>query len=142
MDTKEKIFTSRRGFIYTFSGLLSAVLLASPKRLFARKPQIKNLIGNLEIELLEKSKPTRDPSITWNSYGDRTKLFMETKGEARPMCAMNQVGEMIWEACTGENTPQNIAQQIHKKYQVSSDQAYVDCLGFLARLKSVGAVRL
>lgn len=142
MDTKENIAASRRGFICTMSGLLSGLLLASPTRLQAKKTQVKNLVGSLEMELLQESKPARHPSISWNTYGDRTRLHRESKGRARPMCSMNQAGKTIWEACNGKNTPRDISKLVHRRYRVSSHQAYVDCLAFLARLKTLGAIQL
>jgi hypothetical protein len=142
MDTKEGISINRRGFISTFSGLASAVLLTSPKRLFARKREIKHLIGNLEIELLEKSKPIKDPSIICNTHGDATRLFKESKGKAQPICTMNHTGKAIWDSCNGENSPRDISQIIHQTYLVPAHQVYVDCITFLARLKSVGAIHI
>jgi hypothetical protein len=142
MDTKEKISTCRRGFIGTFSGLLSAVLLASPKRLFARKREIKHLIGNLEIDLLEKSRPTKNPSITWDTHGGTTRLSRESKGKSQRICTINHTGKAIWDSCNGENSPRDISQLIHQTYMVPAHQVYVDCLAFLALLKSVRAIHI
>jgi len=142
MDMNENIMPGRRGFICALSGLLSGLLFVNPARLRGKKTKIKNLLGNLEIEVLEKSRPIRHASITWNTYGDRTILWVKTKGETRPMSAMNQVGKTIWEGCNGENTPRDISKVVCKKYQVSSHQAYVDCLAFLARLKAVEAIQV
>jgi len=142
MDTKKDIVAGRRGFICILSGLLSGLLLASPTRLQAKKTQVKNLVGSLEMELLEKSKPTRHPSISWNTYGDRTGLYRESKGKTRAICTMNQVGKTIWEACNGKNALRDISRRVHQQYRVSSHQAYADCLTFLAQLKTVGAIQL
>jgi hypothetical protein len=114
----------------------------SPKRLFARKREIKHLIGNLEIDLLEKSKPTKDPSITWDTHGDETRLSRESRGKSRPICTMNHTGKVIWDSCNGENSPRDISQLIHQTYMVPAHQIYVDCLAFLALLKSVGAIHI
>jgi hypothetical protein len=140
MDIKDRVVANRRGFIRTLSGLLSALLLANPTRLLARKTEIKDLISNLELELLERSRPIRNPSITWHTHGDRTSLYIEIEGRAQPMCAMNQVGTTIWEACNGENTPRDISNVVDRKYQVSSRQAYVDCLTFLVYLKKAKVI--
>jgi len=142
MDTKEKRLANRRGFVCAMSGMLSGLVFASPTRLLAKKAKIKNLLINLEAEILEKSRPTRHPSITCDTCGDTASLYMETKGEARPMCSMNQVGKTIWEACDGKNSPRDISILVHNRYQVSSHEAYVDCLAFLARLKAMGAIQL
>jgi len=142
MDTKENIQIGRRGFIYTLSGLLCGLLLASPARLMAAKTRIKNLLSNLEIEILEKSRPTRHPSITSHSYGDKTTLYRGGYGKARPIGTMNQVGRTIWEGCNGKNTPQDLSKLVHQKYLVSPHQAHVDCLAFLGVLKTKGAIEL
>ena len=142
MDKKEGVLASRRGFIYTLSGLFSALLLASPKRLFAKKAQVKHLLGSLDMELLEKSMPSKKPSITWTTYGNRTRLYGKNNEKDRPICTMNQTGKTIWEACNGKNKPRDISKMLHEKYLVSLNQAYVDCLAFLARLKTLGAIQL
>jgi len=142
MDTRENRTASRRGFIRSLSGLVAGLLLASPARLQARKTKIKNLLGNLEIEILEESRPRRHPSISWNTHGDTTRLYRGGKGKTRPVYAMNQVGKTIWDGCNGENTPRDISKLVRQQYRVSSDQAYVDCLTFLGRLKSVEAIQL
>lgn len=142
MDKKEEVLASRRGFICALSGLFSALLLASPKRLFAKKAQVKRLLSGFEMELLEQSKPCKQPSITWTTHGNRTRLYRKNSEKNRSMCTMNQVGKTIWEACNGKNSPRDISIMLHKKYLVSSHQAYVDCLAFLARLKTVGAIQL
>ncbi len=133
MDTKENIVASRRGFIYTLAGLLSGVLLASPTRLMATKTQAKNLLGCLEIELLEKSRPRKHLLVTWNSCGDTTTLYRERKGRIQPISAMNQVGKTSWEGCDGKNTPRALSKLVQQKYLVSPRQAHVDCFAFLAR---------
>jgi hypothetical protein len=142
MDKKQEVLASRRGFICTLSGLLSALLLASPTRLLAQKTQVKHLLGSLEIELLEKSRPSKQPSITWTTYGNRTRLYRVNSEKNSPICTMNQTGKAIWEACNGKNKPKDISKILHKKYLVSFHQAYVDCLAFLARLKRAGAIQL
>lgn len=142
MDIKEYIGASRRDFICTLSGMLSAVLLTSPKRLLAKKPQIKNLIDNLELELLKKARPRWNPSITLSSSSRSTRLFREKGGQTQPLCTMNQVGKTMWEACNGKNTPREISKLVHQQYWVSSHQAYVDCLAFLTQLKTVGVIQL
>jgi len=142
MDKRDGVLASRRGFIYTLSGLLSALLLASPKRLFAKKAQVKHLLSGLEMELMEKSKPSKQPSITWTTYGNRTRLYSVSSEKSRPICTMNKTGKTIWEAINGRNTPRDISKLVYQKYRVTSHQAYVDCVAFLAHLRKMGAIRL
>lgn len=143
MKTEENTIVSRRGFIYTVSGLFSGVLLSSPSRLMGTTPQIKHLVENLEIELLERSRPTRHPSIFWDSdNGDFITVYRKGKGGTQPVCAMNQVGKMILDECNGKNTPRDISKLIQKRYLVSYHQAYMDCLVLLARLKTMEVIQL
>ena len=142
MDKKQEVLANRRGFICALSGLLSALLLASPKRLLAQKTQIKHLLGSLEIELLEKSRPSKQPSITWTTYGNRTRLYRVNSEKNRLICTMNQTGKTIWGAINGRTTPRDISKLVHQKYRVTSHQAYADCVAFLAHLKKMGAIRL
>ena len=142
MDNKESMSATRRGFIYILSGLFPALLLASPKRLFAKKAQVKRLLGSLEMELLEKSRPSKQPSITWATYGNRTRLYNVNSEKNYPICTMNKTGETIWSAINGRNTPRDISKLVHQEYRVSSHQAYVDCVTFLGHLNKMGAIRL
>jgi hypothetical protein len=128
MDKKETSTTERRSFIATMAGISLGILFASPNRLHAAKASIKDLVCSLEAEILEKSKPTRHPSIAWNT--------------SRPVAAMNGAGKTIWEACNGRNTPRVISGIIHEKYFVSYSQAHDDCLDFLTRLKAAEVIQL
>jgi hypothetical protein len=134
MKKKEKLISSRRGFICTLSGILSGILFAGPTRLQAKKIQIKELLRDMDFEILERSMPARNPSIICNdSAGD---------GKIKYICGMNPVGMTIWEECNGRNTPRDISRLLHNKYRVSPNNAYVDCLVFLTRLQQIGAIQL
>ena len=141
MDKEESLKASRRGFIRTLSGMVSVAILASPKRLLAKKPQIKHIVNNLELEVLEKTRPQRDPSVITREHGGATRLLRESEGKVQPICTVNHTGQTIWEACNGENNPRAISRLVRQTYQVSSRQAHVDCLAFLVRLKRIGAVK-
>lgn len=140
MDKKETSTTERRSFIATMAGISLGILFASPNRLHAAKASIKDLVCSLEAEILEKSKPTRHPSIAWKSNKDTITLYR--KGASRPVAAMNGAGKTIWEACNGRNTPRIISGIIHEKYLVSYSQAHDDCLDFLTRLKAAEVIQL
>jgi hypothetical protein len=142
MVEKPKILSGRRGFMCALSGMASVVLFASPKRLLAHKAHLNNLIDTLEMEVLEESRPTKHPSITWDTSGNQTSLFKHNRGEAQPLCIINLAGKIIWEAINGRRTPQDISILIHQKYRVSPRQAYFDCLTFMAQLKRVGAIQV
>jgi hypothetical protein len=143
MKKKEKLISSRRGFICTLSGILSGILFAGPTRLQAKKIQIKELLRDMDFEILERSMPARNPSIICNdSAGDKISLFRKEDGKIKYICGMNPVGMTIWEECNGRNTPRDISRLLHNKYRVSPNNAYVDCLVFLTRLQQIGAIQL
>lgn len=130
----------RRGFILTLAGTFSGVLLSGSKSLHAGFPQIKKIVQNLERDLVEKSRPARDPSVLCRIERDKAELYRKSPREAQPICKMNQVGKFVWDACNGKNTPREISRLIEKKYAVSHAEAYEDCILFLSGLKDVGVV--
>jgi len=142
MDHRRRILFGRRGFILSLAGAFSGVLLSGGKSLHAGFPQIKRIVRNLERDLIEKSRPARDPSVLCRTVRDKAELFRKSLGEAQPICKMNQVGKFVWDSCNGQNTPREISRLIEKKYAVSHAEAYEDCLLFLAELKDVGAIKI
>ncbi len=141
MELNKDLLTGRRGFIKFLAGLFSGLFLAIPKRGQARSPEIKNLLRNLEIEAIKKSRPKRRPSITWNSEGEAITI-LHRKGEAKPICALNRVGKTILDECNGRNTPKKIARLLQENYQVTAKDTYADCLSFLVDLNKRGVVEL
>ena len=142
MDDQKAILFGRRGFILTVAGAFSGVLLSGGKSLYAEIPNIRGIVRNLERDLIEKSRPTRDALVLWRTAGDKTGLYRKTTRGTQPTCKMNQMGRFVWEACNGKNTPREISRLIEQKYAVSHAKAYEDCLLFLAELKDVGAVKI
>jgi hypothetical protein len=143
MKKKKNLISGRRGFICTLSGILSGILFAAPSRLQAKKTEIKELLRDMDFEILESSKPEKNPSIICNdSPSGKISLFRKEDGKIKYICAMNPVGMTIWEECNGSNTPRDISKLLHDKYRVSPNSAHVDCLVFLMRLRQVGAIRI
>ena len=140
MNNMTDRFTSRRGFISSFFGLLPGMMLVTPKTLQSMKPEIKHLLGQIELDALISSKPVRDSSLFCHTSGKRSVLYREKKGNRDPVYSMNPIGKSIWEACDGSKSPEEISKSIHERYLVSHIRAFVDTLGFLARLKRVGAL--
>jgi coenzyme PQQ synthesis protein D (PqqD) len=140
MDKRIDMVSSRRGFIGTFLGLLPGIMLLNPGRLQAAKPGIQNLLGQMELERLISSKPERDPSVLCQNSVDTNTLCRLKDGETEPVCSMNTVGKMIWEACDGKKRPKEISKMIHDRYPVSKGRAWTDTLFFLSRLKKIGAI--
>jgi len=140
MDTMVKMVSSRRGFIGTFLGLLPGIVLVSPRRLQAAKPEIQDLLSQMALETLISSRPQKDASVTFKISGDKSTLYREKRGEMGPVCNLNAMGKIIWDACDGKKSPKDISEMLHNRYLVSEGQAWTDTLVFLARLKKIGAI--
>ena len=140
MEKKQNMISSRRGFIGTFLGLLPGIVLLSPKRLKAAKPEIQNLLGQMELEGLILSKPERDPSVRCHTFGDTNTLRKSEEGDEKTIGRINSVGKMVWDACDGKKRPKEISRIIRDRYLVSRHRAWTDTLFFLSRLKKIGAI--
>lgn len=140
MNSQRSVMLGRRGFVLTVAGTFSGVLLSGGKSLYAEIPKIRWIVRNLERDLFEKSRPTRDASVLCRTEKDKAELYRKCPGEAQPICKMNQVGKFVWDSCNGQNTPREISSLIEKKYAVSHAEAYEDCILFLSDLKAVGVL--
>lgn len=140
MGTKVNTVASRRGFIATFLGLLPGIVIANPRRLQAAKPEIRDLLCQMELEMLISSRPERDPSVICQTFGGVSTLFRKKRGKTEPVCGMNPMGKKIWEACDGKKSPEEISRMIYEEYIVSKDKAWTDTIFFLARLKKNGVI--
>ena len=134
------IVRSRRSFIHRLMGLVPVILLARPKELRAAKQETKDLLRQLELEILKSSRPKRNPAIMCRTSGDETTLYRERGGKRGPICSMNPTGNMIWEACDGSRHLKEISRLILERYQVAENQARLDTLVFLVGLKEIGAI--
>ncbi len=123
-------------------GLISGILLANSKELSAARQERRDLLGQLEMEILRMSRPRRNPSIMCRRAGEETMLYREEKGKEIPICRMNPTGLMIWEACDGRRSLSDISRLIIEQYQVTPYQAQLDTFSFLALLKKTGAITL
>ena len=132
--------TSRRSFMCTFMGLIPGVLLANPKELRAAKQETRDLLGQLEMDILTRSRPKRNPSMTCRASDKGTTLYMKRNGEETPIYMMNSTGHMIWKACDGSRTFREISQLILERYRVSKQKAQLDALLFLSQLKKCEAI--
>ena len=121
-------------------GLFSGVLLATPKQLKAAKQETRDLLGQLEMEILRRSKPIRNPSLTCRTSEGEVTLYMKENGEETPLHMMNSTGYMIWKACDGSRSFKDISRLIFEKYRVSEQQAQLDTLLFLSLLKKSEAI--
>ena len=124
------------------TGIFSGLLLARPGSAQATKSEIKKFLWNIEADLLENSRPLKHPAITCKTQGAMISLYKKQKGKLRPICVMNQAGQIVWEGCNGKNTPRDIARLLKQHYQITLREALTDCLTFLADLKKREAIKL
>ncbi len=134
------MMTSRRSFVYRFMGLVSGILLANPKELRAAKQETKNLLGQLEMDILRRSRPKRNPSMTCRTSEKGTTLYLKRNGEEIPIYMMNPTGYLIWKACDGNRSFKEISRLILKEYRVPEKKAQMDALSFLSLLKKSKAI--
>jgi hypothetical protein len=134
------IISSRRSFVCKVMGLISGILLANPKELKAAKHETRNLLGQLEMENLRMSKPRRNPSMMCRASEKGIMLYVNMNGEETPMHLMNSTGYMIWKACDGSHSFEEISQLIRKRYRVSEQKAQSDAILFLSQLKMSKAI--
>ena len=134
------IITSRRRFISVFLGLIPGALLAGPEVLRAAKHETKDLMRQLEIEILQSSRPRKNPEIMCRISEDEFTLYRERGGKRNSLCKMNRTGNMIWEACNGNRSPKEISEFITHSYQVTEHQARIETLTFIDQLRQIGAI--
>ena len=132
--------TSRRSFVCKLMGLIPGFLLANPKELRAAKQETKDLLGQLETEILRRSRPKRNPSMMCRASEKGTTLYLKRNGGEIPIYMMNSTGHMIWKACDGSRSFKEISQLILGKYRVSEQRAQIDTLCFLSLLKKSNAI--
>ena len=140
MDKDENKGVGRRSFVATWAAIISGLFLPKKgqgKEVFA---QLKHVLSRMEIETLQRSKPTRTPDMVWKSVDETTTFYQREKENSQPLFSTNPVGQTIWEGCTGENSPRDLSLLVQRKFQVTPEQAYIDCLVFLNELKKKGAI--
>lgn len=136
------IMTSRRSFVCRVMGLIPGILLANPKELRAAKQETRDLLGQLEIDILRMSRPKKNPSMTCRASEKGTTLYLKKDGEEIPIYMMNSTGYMIWKACDGSRSFKEISQLILERYRVSEQKAQLDALLFLSHLKKSKAITI
>ena len=140
MDARIKIAPTRRGFISALTVLLPGVLISRTGRLHAAAPELRDLVRQMELQVLQKSRPRKNPSVTCRTYGGEVVLCRYKCGKQEQICALNRTGKAVWEACNGKNRARDISEQIHEQYMVSLRRAQADTMMFLGRLKEIGAI--
>jgi hypothetical protein len=136
------IVTSRRSFVCKFMGLISGILLVNPKELRAAKQEARDLLEQLEMDILRRSRPKRNPLVICRTSEKGTTLYLKTNGEEIPIYMMNPTGHVIWKACDGSRSFEEISQLIRIRYRVPEKRARLDALLFLSLLKKSEAITL
>ena len=121
-------------------GLISGILLANPKELRAAKQETRDLLGQLEMDILRRSRPLRNPSMMCRESEKGTTLYVKKNGEETPMYMMNPTGHLIWKACDGSRSFKEISRLIIESFRVSEQKAELDALLFLSLLKQSKAI--
>jgi len=62
-------------------------------------------------------------------------------GDLDSIFTLNEVGTMIWQLIDGRTSTRQIAEAIHRAYDVEQDEATRDIVGFLESLKSAGLIK-
>lgn len=75
--------------------------------------------------------PSPIPDVIWRVPEDTAVLVSPEGGQ---VTMLNGVGTTIWSLIDGQNSLQDIAQQLIQQYDVDSVQAYQDVENFLAKL--------
>jgi hypothetical protein len=131
---------SRRSFVCKFMGLISGIMLANPKDFRAAKQETRDLLGQIEMDILRRSRPQKNPSVMCRTSEMGATLCMKRGGEEIPIYRMNPTGHMIWKACDGSRSFKEISQLILERYRVSEQKAQLDTLLFLSLLKKSNAI--
>jgi hypothetical protein len=141
-DKMKDISVSRRSFISALMTVAPGISLVSLGDLRPAKQRDKELLGRLEMEILESSTPRRGMLISSNTTGDKTTIYRETTDKKIPVCSMNNTGKMVWELCDGNHNLKEICGIIVERCQVTETCANRDILAFLSEMKRIGAITL
>ena len=140
MRKREILVINRRGFLAFWSVFLPGIALVSPRRLYARKEELKLLYHALQSESLQRILPKRNTSLVLREVGvDRYALYK--KRELSPHYALNSVGKTIWDACDGNNSIHEISEIVHQRYRVSFERSVEDCSSFLREMLAIGVIQ-
>ena len=86
------MMTSRRSFVCRFMGLITGILLANPGDLRAARQESRYLLGQLEMEIMRRSRPKRNPSMTCRASEEGVTLYLMRDGKEIPVYMMNSTG--------------------------------------------------
>lgn len=135
------LFSSRRAFLAGLAAVMPAICFGRPGTSHAARADVNSLMSQLELEEMKSGRPKRTSAFQCSGSKGKTLLWTQTDGRRRPVCALNETGRFIWEACDGNHTVDEISEEVHERFLVSYPQARTDVLSFLYSLKMRGAVQ-
>ena len=138
MKQTEYFGASRRRFMGGVTGIFSGLFFWGSGHTQTAKTEIKQILDNLAVESLIRSTPRRHPEVHWQPKGTGALLYRS--GCRQPIAEINATGRIVWNRCNGKTAPRDISSAIAQIYRVDPHQAFVDCLMFLAVLKTKSAV--
>lgn len=130
---------SRRSLLAGCAGAVTGMMMPGHGVAAAADKLIKPAIWKIEIETLSVSMPVQNPAVGVASVDGKTILALSVGGGTCEM-ALNTSGRRVWNRCDGKHTVRQIADDISRKFDIETRQAYVDCMTFLFHLKMFNAI--
>lgn len=132
---------SRRSLLAGCAGAVSSGMLSPGHGITATIDRwLKPTLWKMEAEILAKSKPAQNPVIVASTTTGGTTLTLPVAGRRTSEMALNASGRIIWNACDGKHTVEQIVECVSGHFDIRPEQAYVDCMAFLFHLKSFNAI--
>ena len=80
---------------------------------------------------------TKNPEAAYRIYDGQATVVLPGRSEIN---VLNEIGSLIWERIDGQRTVGQILQAVLEAYEIDSDRARGDMLGFLSSLQDHGMV--
>lgn len=120
----------------TLGGILGVLLFSRGSDARVARTELKGLMNTIEFEALREKKPTRLPILI------RTSDTVHIQGDPSPIFKLNDSGRLIWDACDGHHSLEDICRQLHTSFSIPLHQARNDAFEFLMVLHTKHLIRL
>jgi hypothetical protein len=130
---------SRRTMMAGCAGAVTGLLVSGNGIIAAADKWVKPTLWQIEAEALLDALPVQNPAVSVLTDDGRTILILPAAGGTCQR-ALNDAGRLIWNACDGKHSVEQIARQISRHFDIRREQAYTDCLAFLFHLKMFNAI--
>jgi hypothetical protein len=84
-----------------------------------------------------KARPARNPYVSWKKTRKGVRVFMDKK-----RIDLDKIGTTVWEMCDGENAVEDIAQTLHKEYNMIMSKAEESLRIYIEQLAKKGLIVL